>query len=271
MLKRNVNLIVKLLLIIILIVMLAVIAASAKSISVDEDNSTVAQTSVRKVLIDSPKLYPEINYAIYYDPEPTEELLTKVQSSIKKLESINKTNYTCEAAIAMFEELARLKDIEARVSADLNHYLTWEDEYYYATKVWEFLMQRGYGEVITSAIIGNMMIETSGGSLNLKPNIYSPSGNYYGLCQWSLKYYPGTKDLPFEYQLDYLIGSMPWEINTFGKNYKNNFKYEDFLLMDDPVQAALAFAKAYERCGPASYEIRQEAAIKAYEYFNLNS
>jgi hypothetical protein len=124
---------------------------------------------------------------------------------------------------------------------------------------------------VTCGIIGNMMIETSGGTLDLKPYIYSPSGNYYGLCQWSQKYYPGTKDLPFEHQLDYLLGSMPWEFNTFGKNYKTGFKYEDFLKMTDPAEAALAFAKSYERCCPASYEMRQEAAIKAYNYFNLEA
>jgi hypothetical protein len=147
----------------------------------------------------------------------------------------------------------------------------WEEEYYYATNVWKYLRQRGFSQEVTCGIIGNMMIETSGGTLDLKPYIYSPSGNYYGLCQWSQKYYPGTKDLPFEHQLDYLLGSMPWEFNTFGKNYKTGFKYEDFLKMTDPAEAALAFAKSYERCGPASYEMRQEAAIKAYNYFNLEA
>jgi hypothetical protein len=145
----------------------------------------------------------------------------------------------------------------------------WEEEYYYATNVWKYLRQRNFSQAVACGIIGNMMIETSGGTLDLKPNIYSPSRNYYGLCQWSQKYYPGTKDLPFEHQLDYLLGTMPWEFNTFGKNYKRCFDYEAFLKITDPAEAALAFAKSYERCGPASYKLRQEAAIKAYEYFNL--
>ena len=114
------------------------------------------------------------------------------------------------------------------------------------------------------------MIETSGGSLDLKPTIYSPSGNYYGLCQWSKKYYPEAHGLSFEQQLEFLLNNIEWEINTFGKCYKEGFKYEDFLNMTDPAEAALAFAKSYERCGPASYEMRQEAAEKAYDYFDLN-
>ena len=146
-----------------------------------------------------------------------------------------------------------------------------EEEHYYATKVWEYLRQEGFSQEVTCAIIGNMMIETSGGSLDLNPTIYSPSGNYYGLCQWSKKYCPDAQGLSFEDQLDYLVKTMPWEFNTFGKNYKSGFKYEDFLAMTDVEEAALAFAKSYERCGPASYEMRQEAAVVAYEYFNLNS
>jgi hypothetical protein len=147
----------------------------------------------------------------------------------------------------------------------------WEEEHYYATKVWEYLRQKGFNQEITCGIIGNMMIETSGGSLDLKPNIYNPSGNYYGLCQWSKKYYPEAHGLSFEQQLEFLLNNIEWEINTFGKNYKTGFKYKDFLAMDDPAEAALAFAKSYERCGSASYEMRQDAAEKAYEYFDLNS
>jgi hypothetical protein len=145
----------------------------------------------------------------------------------------------------------------------------WEEEYYYTTKVWKYLRQKGFNQEVTCAIIGNMMIETSGGSLELKPYIYSPSGNYYGLCQWSKKYYPEAHGLSFEQQLEFLLNNAEWEINTFGKKYKDGFKYKDFLAMDDPAEAALAFAKSYERCGSASYEMRQVAALEAYEYFNL--
>jgi hypothetical protein len=145
-----------------------------------------------------------------------------------------------------------------------------EEEHYYATKVWEYLRQKGFSQEVTCAIIGNMMIETSGGSLDLKPTIYSPSGNYYGLCQWSKKYYPEAHGLSFEQQLEFLLNNIEWEINTFGKCYKEGFKYKDFLAMTDTTEAAIAFAKSYERCGPASYEMRQEAALVAYEYFDLS-
>lgn len=146
----------------------------------------------------------------------------------------------------------------------------WEKDHYYATKVWEFLRLRGFSQEVTCGIIGNMMVETSGGTLDLNPTIYSLDGNFYGLCQWHQEYYPETKDLSFESQLGYLLETMPQEFSTFGELYEENFDYEDFLKIKDPSEAALVFAKVYERCRPASYELRQEAAQKAYEYFNLN-
>lgn len=152
-------------------------------------------------------------------------------------------------------------------TSSINHYKVWEKEYFYATNIFKYFTQRGFTKEVTSAILGNMMIETSGGSLSLKPTIYSKSGNYYGLCQWSLKYYPEAHGLSFEQQLDYLLRTMPKEFNTFGWLYKKGFDFEDFIKMTDVEEAAFAFAKVYERCGPASYNLRQQAARKAYNYF----
>ena len=137
----------------------------------------------------------------------------------------------------------------------------------YATQTYEYLTLRNFSPAAACGIIGNVMVETSGGTLDLKPYAYSPSGNFYGLCQWSVKYYSGAKDLPFEYQLDYLLGTISWEFKTFGWLYEKGFDFEDFIQMKDPAEAALAFAVVYERCGPASYNLRKEAALKAYNYF----
>lgn len=188
----------------------------------------------------------DVVYTANYDPEITEEYLSQIRT-----------------------KQAELEELEAKVASDLERYKAWEEEHFYATKVFQYFMQRGFTKEATCAIIGNMMIETSGGDLNLKPNIYSKSGNYYGLCQWSLKYYPETKNTSFEQQLDYLFNTIHLEFNTFGRLYEDGFEYEDFIRMTDPAEAALAFAKVYERCTPISYKLRELAAIKAYKYFDL--
>ena len=275
MIKRNINLIVKLILIIIFIGLLMIIHHMAEVTSIELPESTPTPTPIfkveipQKVLNDSPILFTDLTYSVYYNSRQTEELLLEVQNSINQLKKVDNSEYTTEASKAIKQELTRLKKLRARVASDLKQYQKWEDEYYYATKVWEYFMQRDYGSVVTSAIIRNMMIETSGGTLALNPNIYDPTRNYYGLCQWSLEHYPDIKGLSFEQQLDYLVGNMPEEFNTFGWLYKEGFTYEDFLVLEDPKEAALIFAKVYERCGSASYKLRQKAALKAYKYFNL--
>ena len=37
--------------------------------------------------------------------------------------------------------------------------------------------------------------------------------------------------------------------------------------MEDETEAAIAFAKCYERCSSVSYEVRKTNATKAYNYF----
>jgi hypothetical protein len=233
MLKRNTNLIIKLVLIILLSLLVWFILSSVET----EPVGTEELVNTEMVLVE-PSLLPTPT------PKPTPKPAPKPQPQDEVAQQVTE------------------KDPTAKIKQ-------WEEEHYYATKVWEYLMQKGFSQAAACGIIGNMMIETSGGSLDLKPNVYSSSGKYYGLCQWSKTYYPEAHGLSFKQQLEYLLDSIAWEINTFGKHYKKGFKYEDFLVMSDPVEAALAFAKSYERCRPVSYEMRQEAAIKAYEYFDL--
>lgn len=230
-----------------------------------------AQEPYNKTLIEVPLCFEELAYKTIYNSKDGNNYLNTIQSSIERIEAaINSKNYTSEAREIMYQEIIRLEDLASRVESDITVITKWEDEYYYAAKTWSFLTKYGYSEVISSAIIGNMMIETSGGTLSLKPTIYNPTGAYYGLCQWSLKYRPEVADMSFEEQLEYLVSDIEREFNTFGKCYRKGFTYEDFIKMSDPADAAYAFALVYERCGAGSYNLRRQAAKEAYHYFNLN-
>jgi hypothetical protein len=190
-----------------------------------------------------------------------------MQECITVLDNTDLTLYTKGAASLMAHERDRLLWHSSVLEADINRYSIWENEYYYAAKVWAYFKKLGFSDDVTAGIIGNMMVETGGGTLNLKPTSYSASGSYYGLCQWSLYYSPHMADTSFETQLDYLITDMPNQFKTFGKLYKSGFTYDKFLALDTPAAAALAFAKVYERCASGSYGLRQEAARNAYDYF----
>lgn len=282
-LKRTTNLKIKILLILLFaflfILILSIVPVKTKSLPNNETTSETSESQrdtaenieIESILLNTAVVYDNLNYRIFYDVTLTENYLVHIKTAINTLECLDYSIYTEEATNTMFTELTRLKQVEQQLESDVDTYKTWEEQYFYATKVWEFLRQQGYNQEVTCAIIGNMMIETSGGSLALKPFVYSPSGNYYGLCQWSMKYYPEARDMSFEDQLTYLTEGIYWEINTFGGNYKKGFKCDDFLAMTDVEEAALAFAMTYERCGSGSYQLRQQAAVKAYNYFVLNN
>ncbi len=233
MLKQHINLIIKLILIILLASLIWFILSQGKAESVDTYTEKPAKP---EAMLATPT--PTLKPTLIPTPTPTPKPAPTLKPDKPEINYLDKIK-------------------------------RWEEEHYYATKAWEFLRQEGFSQEITCAIIGNMMIETSGGSLDLKPTIYSLDGEYYGLCQWSKEYYSEIFGRSFERQLDFLLDTLAREINTFGNSYKEGFKYEDFLAITDPAEAALAFAKSYERCRPASYELRQEAALKAYEYFDL--
>lgn len=134
-----------------------------------------------------------------------------------------------------------------------------------ATQVWNYMKSFGWSDAVCAGIMGNIMAEVGGQTLNINP--YSSSSSYYGMCQWSKRYYPQIIGGSLEDQCDFLRDTIRKEINTYGSNYASGMNYEKFLQLDDPQDVALCFAKAYERCGSGSYGVRQSNAVKAYQYF----
>ena len=125
----------------------------------------------------------------------------------------------------------------------------------------------GWSDIVCAGIMGNMMTEAGGQTLDIQYDIYSRDGAYYGICQWSGYYYGEIHNATLKEQLDFLRDTIKIEIDTFGYAYQREMNYENFLNMTSPSEAALCFAKTYERCESSSYYIRQVNAEKAYEYF----
>jgi hypothetical protein len=271
---KNLSIFRRLLLVSVLVILTFWIAAIS-ILAVAPSNIAEADTSpiVEPDLIKEPFLCPEIYYITFYEVPATKEYIAILDSSVEEINTcIKSQKYTLEACISMEQELNRLTSIKEAMLSDIEHYRAWENEYYYAAKTWLFLKQQGYSDVVASGIIGNMMVETGGQTLYLKPNLYDKAtGTYYGLCQWSLRYKPFIEGMSFECQLDYLVKDIEKEFKTFGKCYKAGFTYDDFVSMSDSTKCALAFAKVYERCGSGGYGRRMRAAEKAYNYFDLKA
>lgn len=221
-----------------------------------------------KSLISEPITYPDVQYVKMWNEESCKQQINDLLDVCYVIESAMASGeYTEEAVTVMYDEASRIYSIIALVEGDINYYGTMDQEHYYSAQVYRTLRANGYSDAAACGIIGNMMWETGGGTLDLKPTAYSSNRYFYGICQWHKGYYPEVFDKDFDYQLQFLLDTIEDEFDEFGFCYKSNFDLEDFKNMEDPAQAALAFAKVYERCNSGSYGIRKNAAKTAYQYF----
>lgn len=147
------------------------------------------------------------------------------------------------------------------------------EEYPIAAKIWNRLKSEGFNNQVCAGIMGNIMAEVGGQTLDFSKWEYWSTGKHsgsYGICQWT----QGRKKnlltnfgSGIDEQLDFLMYDIAYEFNTYGNKYKKGFNYEKFCNMTNCKDAALAFAKCYERCGSGSYNVRKKNAEKAYSYF----
>ena len=136
--------------------------------------------------------------------------------------------------------------------------------------VWDALIDYGLSPEVASGIMGNIMAEVGGQTLDFSEWRYWSRGTHYGICQWGggrkqdllNNFGPDLKD-----QVAFLLYELEREMNSYGYIYKTGFGYDKFIAMTDVEQAALAFAKSYERCSSKYYNIRMTNAKKAYNYF----
>ena len=142
-----------------------------------------------------------------------------------------------------------------------------KSKYPVATEVWNYMKALGWSDAVCAGIMGNMMAEVGGHTLNLRYDAYDKNKAYYGLCQWSGKYYPQIQGTDLKTQCDFLRDTIKQQIDIYGKRYASGMNYKEFLKLEDPKEVALCFAIAYERCSSATYSVRQTNAVKAYDYF----
>lgn len=140
-----------------------------------------------------------------------------------------------------------------------------------ASQVWTYLKSYGYSDSVAAGVIGNMMRECGGDTLDLDWDIvgHYNGDEFYGLCQWCLRYTPaGFKNSTIKEQCDYLHRTIESEFATYGGNY-NGITYSEFLKADTRT-AAIAFERVYERCGDYANEDTRRAnnAETAYKKFH---
>lgn len=135
-----------------------------------------------------------------------------------------------------------------------------DGNYNQAQQVWNYLRDIGLNEYVCAGILGNIMAEVGGQTLDISMWPQYSQGTYYGICQWA-----GSRKNRL--------------LNDFGTTLEDQIRFlsvelfevipkdNSFYNMQDEKEAALYFAKYYERCSSKYYTVRQNNATKALEYF----
>ena len=152
------------------------------------------------------------------------------------------------------------KEENAKVITGEAEYTTAEQRLRYpvASLVWELLREYGLSEYVAAGILGNMMAECGGHTLDLQPYIYA--SGFYGLCMWSLTYFPQIDGQDVHGQISVLMDTIKTNMEEAG------YTYSSFLALTDVRAAARWFSYGYER--PAVWaEQRADNAEVALKYF----
>ena len=131
-------------------------------------------------------------------------------------------------------------------------------EYPAAALVWQLLREAGLSAPVTAGIMGNMMAEVGGHTLNFMP--YTRVSGFYGLCMWATVYTPQVDGLDIHGQIRVLMETMEANIAAGGGSYA------EFVQIQDARAAAKYFSDFYER--PAVWATaRADNAETALKYF----
>ena len=200
------------------------------------------------------------------------EIRTLQHLRIKLVHILENTpaEYDAEMDKIVSPKLNRIDILLDKYYDDRDYVELWDSrmkEYPAATEVWLIMKSWGWNDAVCAGVIGNMMAEVGGQTLKLKACIYGGGGWYYGLCMWRIKYCPEIDGLDIPGQMNVLYNTIGEQFDYAGFCYRSGFGLDDFLNMTDPGEAAIAFAKVYER--PASQYVNHRAgnAWRAYNYF----
>lgn len=231
------------------------IAESARALGYSDEHPVVQLAQTEWKNADADLTY----YTEVYTPLKKADDEKKAEEERKRKEAEAKA---AEAERKRKEEQAKLQREEAK--KDTVPVITTKPTGTYdnATIIWNYMKSLGWNDAVCAGIMGNIMAEVGGNTLNVNPYLYNPSGYYYGICQWNKSAYGKIHGASLEAQLNYLRDTIQYEMNTYGKRYGG---YAGFLAITDAGYAAKAFADSYERCG--GWGNRPNNAYVAYNYF----
>ena len=188
-----------------------------------------------------------------------EELETKASKQEETLANNEKVLLEKDAQIQQLQE--EIESLKTELKSKTTVSFVADGNYDQATKVWNGLKALGLNDYVCAGIMGNIMAEVGGQTLDISRWPQYSQKTYYGICQWA-----GNRK---QRLLNDFGTTLEAQINFLGVElFEVIPKGDSFYNMQDEKQAALYFAKYYERCGSSSYSVRQQNATKALQYFS---
>ena len=231
-----------------IIIALVIILAVQSACFINHKSSYKEEVSVLQTELDSLR-------------KQNEELETKASKQEETLASYEQVLLEKDAQIQKLEdEIKVLKKTNKDLTAVKNNSFKADGNYNQATEVWNGLKALGLNDYVCAGIMGNIMAEVGGQTLDISRWPQYSQKTYYGICQWA-------------------GGRKQRLLNDFGTTLNDQIRFlsvelfevipkgNSFYNMQDEKEAALYFAKYYERCGSGSYSVRQRNATKALQYF----
>lgn len=239
-----------------IIIALVIILAVQSACFINHKSSYKEEVSVLQTELDSLRKQNEELETKASKQEETlasyEQVLLEKDAQIQKLES---------SVEALEKEKAELqKPAASKPTISINTTTQASGKYSQATEVWKGLKALGLNDYVCAGIMGNIMAEVGGQTLDISRWPQYSQKTYYGICQWA-----GSRKQRL--------------LNDFGTTLNDQIRFlsvelfevipkgNSFYNMQDEKEAALYFAKYYERCGSGSYSVRQSNATKALQYF----
>lgn len=218
----------------------------------------------------------EVTFAAEVKKLTTEEIAKQVlagewgNGSERKIK-VENAGYNYQEIQKKIEELTTPPKPKVEVSIAAAPIKIPEGEYSYARQIWNIMRSWGWTPETCAGIIGNMMAEVGGGTLDLSR--WNTSGCGYGLIQWTSGRAAAIKNrygaFPnIEQQLQFVKDELFGTNNT--RQQVSNINLNIIMNVDKnqtPESIAMCFASYYERCGQAYRARRQRFARTAYEYF----
>lgn len=265
-------------------VVICLTMCSAKYVNHSElsAQTTQAPTPVQPSLIDQVEDLTNHNFSYTEGLSETEimEYMEDITNHIQSLRTVEKQvmeSAECYAYVELINDtIVDLQEILAQYRAELTKLeeerIYWQaksDEYPIATQVWLYMKNNfGWSDTVCAGIMGNIMAEIGGGTLNFY-NWNDNDKGPFGMFQWLGQREMDIKNIygavpSIEEQLEFMYDEL---YGTDGVNQQvTNNQREKILNAKTPEDVAIYFCIYFERPSGGSTP-RGEYARIAYDYF----